>query len=91
MTLKAKNNCTEEIGKIIKKYRLSLNLKNSSRESFINYSIDAGLVPEGWISTKSLGNIERGQNTPSLHTLKLLATALDINFIDLINEIKDFV
>ncbi|PXA17332.1 XRE family transcriptional regulator, partial [Staphylococcus pseudintermedius] len=43
------------------------------------------------ISEKTLMNIETGYTLPNLSTLKILATALEIDFIELIKEIEDHI
>lgn len=79
-----------EIGKIIKSHRKSLITKNTSRDYFISDRISMGLLPDGWISEKTLSNIENGRNLPSLITLKKLSIALEIDFIDLVKEIEKY-
>lgn len=78
-----------EIGKIIKKYRNEL-LPKKSREYFIEDRILANILPDNWISEKSLMNIENGRNLPSLTTLMTLSIALECDFIELIKEIKEY-
>lgn len=78
------------IGSIIKKHRIALNI-SKSRQGFIDDRIDVGMLPENWISDKTLTNIENGHNVPSLSTLKMLSYALEIDLIDLIIEIKDYI
>ncbi|WP_294605976.1 XRE family transcriptional regulator [uncultured Lactobacillus sp.] len=78
-----------EIGKIIKKYRNEL-LPQKSREYFIEDRILANILPDNWISEKSLMNIENGRNLPSLTTLMTLSIALECDFIELIKEIKEY-
>jgi transcriptional regulator with XRE-family HTH domain len=80
-----------EIGQIIKKHRLQLSLEKNSRAFFIDDRINKGLMNPEWISEKTLSNIENGYNMPSLPTLKLLSVALEVDFLELIKEIEDFI
>lgn len=96
MTIRAKfDNNLFEIGKIIREHRLSLADKNS-REEFISSAENEGLVPYGWISVKTLSNIENGKNMPSLKTLKYISLALQMGqndksgLIELIEEIEKY-
>lgn len=82
---------TLEIGKIIKRRRKELSLNKSARQYFIDDRVNKNILPCDWISEKSLSNIENGYNMPSLLTLKLLSVALEIDFIDLLKEIEDFI
>lgn len=94
MTKKKQENQQEnllKIGEIIKEHRLQLSLKKISRSSFIDDRIAKGLLESNWISEKTLSNIENGYNMPSLPTLKLLSTALEVDFLDLIKEIEEFI
>ncbi|WP_368862846.1 multiprotein-bridging factor 1 family protein [Staphylococcus hominis] len=50
-----------------------------------------GLIRHEDISEKTLANIENGYTLPNLSTLKILATALEIDFIELIKRIEDFI
>lgn len=79
------------IGRTIHEHRLSLSLTSNSRQFFIDDRIKKNLLPHGWISEKSLANIENGHNIPSLLTLKMLSIALEIDFLTLIREIEDFI
>ncbi|MGH1298454.1 helix-turn-helix domain-containing protein [Bacillus pretiosus] len=85
-----KNNILE-IGQIIKKHRLQLSLEKTSRALFIDDRVNKGLLNSEWISEKTLSNIENGYNMPSLPTLKLLSVALEVDFLELIKEIEDFI
>lgn len=80
-----------EIGQIIKKHRLQLSLEKTSRALFIDDRVNKGLLNSEWISEKTLSNIENGYNMPSLPTLKLLSVALEVDFLELIKEIEDFI
>jgi transcriptional regulator with XRE-family HTH domain len=80
----------KKIGNIIYNHRMDLSLKRNSREYFINDRSDMNLLPINWISTKSLTNIELGKNFPSYTALKLLSIALEIDFIDLIQEVDPY-
>lgn len=79
-----------DIGNIFYEYRKQLSLKNSSRAYFIADREEKGLLDEGWISEKTLTNIENGYNLPNLVTLKLLAIALEVDFIDLIRKLEPY-
>jgi transcriptional regulator with XRE-family HTH domain len=89
MTLRVSTEKTKHFGSIISQLRLASN--GSSREKFLEDVADAGLLPPNWLSIKSLANIENGYNIPSLKTLKYLAIALNIDFIDLIQEIEPYI
>lgn len=80
-----------KIGQIIKNHRLQLSLEKNSRAFFIDDRANKGLLNPEWISEKSLSNIENGYNLPSLPTLKLLSVALEVDFLELIKEIEDFI
>lgn len=82
-------NCTA-IGNIIADHRLALNLQHFGRQAFINNRVDIGLLPEGWISVKSLTNIENGNNIPSLPMLYQLSIALEIDFKQLVCSIEQY-
>jgi len=67
------------IGRIIKQHRQDLvDLTPPTRVGFISAGWDMGL-PIGWISEKSLANIENGYNLPSLTTLYNIAIACQID------------
>lgn len=78
-----------KIGNIIRNHRLALSL-GKGRQAFINDRVDVKLLPPNWISEKSLMNLELGNNFPSYTALKLLSTALEINFIDFIKEVDPY-
>lgn len=80
-----------KIGQILKNHRLRLSLSNSSRQFFIEDRIKKGLLEDGEISEKTLSNIENGYNLPNLITLKYLAVALEVDFIELIREIAPYI
>lgn len=77
-----------KIGEIIRNHRKNY-AEKMTMEKFIDQATD--LLGENWISVRSLSNIENGYNLPSLITLKNLATALQVNLDDLIDEIKDYI
>ena len=79
------------IGQILKNHREALNLVPSSRGFFIEDREQKKLLNYGWISEKTLANIENGHNLPSLITLKKLAVALEVSFIKLIQEIEEYI
>ncbi|WP_298468988.1 hypothetical protein [uncultured Psychrobacillus sp.] len=80
-----------KLGNIIKDYRLALSLEKKSRQYFIDDRINKQLLPEDWISEKTLTNIENGYNMPSLVTLKYLSIALEVDFLVLINAIEKYI
>lgn len=80
----------EEIGKIIQRHRKELSLEKSSRKFFLENRVEIGLWDQYYISEKSLTNIEHGNNLPSLTTLNYLATALEVDLLKLVAEIKPF-
>lgn len=80
-----------KLGNIIKDYRLELFLEKNSRQYFIDDRVNKQLLPEDWISEKSLSNIENGYNMPSLVTLKYLSIALEVDFSTLINAIEEYI
>lgn len=94
MTKKKQQNQNENtriIGEILQDYRLQLTLKKSSRAFFIADREDKGLVEPGWISEKTLINLENGYNIPSLITLKQLSVALEVDFVELIKKIEPYI
>lgn len=80
-----------EIGTILKKKRLDLMLEKNSREFFLEDRVAKGLIEESSISLETIKNIENGKTMPSLPTLKILSIALEIDFIDLIDSIYDYI
>lgn len=80
-----------QLGKILKEYRMQLSLKTNSRQFFIDDRVEKNLLDEGWISEKTLTNIENGHNLPSLITLKHLAFALEVDFLELIGAIEKYI
>jgi len=82
---------TRIIGQILQDYRLQLSLKKSSRAHFINDREVKGLAEPGWISEKTLINLENGYNIPSLITLKQLSVALEVDFIELVKKIEPYI
>lgn len=80
-----------EIGTILKKKRLDLMLEKKSREFFFEDRVAKGLIEESSISLETIKNIENGKTMPSLPTLKILSIALEIDFIDLIDSIYDYI
>lgn len=79
------------IGNIIKNHRLALSLPNKSRQYFINNRIKLGFINGNEFSEKTLANIENGYNIPNLITLNYLATCLEVDFSELLREIKPFI
>lgn len=78
------------IGKVISNNRMNLSLSHPGRQAFINDRVDLGLLPEGWLSVKSLANIENGYNLPSLSTLYELSVATEIDFPKLIQQLEPY-
>lgn len=70
---------------------MNLSLYKSSRKYFLDDRIKKGLLTYDNISEKTLTNIENGHTLPSLITLNYLATALEVDLIKLINDIKEFI
>ncbi|EGQ0397526.1 TPA: helix-turn-helix transcriptional regulator [Staphylococcus pseudintermedius] len=68
-----------------------MTLKKDTRNFFLNDRVIKGLIQYEDISEKTLMNIETGYTLPNLSTLKILATALEIDFIELIKEIEDHI
>ena len=89
-TRKIRNANAEKIGRIIYEYRMGLSLPSSYREYFIEDRVETGLLLEGWISTKSLTNIELGKHFPSYTSLKLLSTALEVDFLALLKNVGPY-
>lgn len=88
---KRKNRDSIKIGKIIYDHRMNLSLEKESRKFFLDDRVNKGLLEEGDISEKTLTNIENGYNLPSLVTLNYLATALEIDLLKLIEEVKGYI
>lgn len=79
-----------EIGNVIYKHRKRLSLEKSSRKFFLENREAIGLWDQEYITEKTLTNIELGKNLPSLTTLNYLATALEVDLIELVVEIEPF-
>lgn len=88
---KRKNRELIKIGNIIYDHRMNLSLEKESRKFFLDDRVNKGLLEEGDISEKTLTNIENGYNLPSLVTLNYLATALEIDLLELIEEVKGYI
>ncbi|MFI3888265.1 helix-turn-helix domain-containing protein [Streptococcus parauberis] len=80
-----------EIGAVIRQKRLDLSLEKKSREYFLEDRISKGIIEESTISIETLKNIENGKTMPSIHTLKILSVAFEMDFSELINTIYDFI
>jgi len=74
-------------GQKVVNYRKNLNLIPNSRENFISNRIEMGLLEENDISLKTLTNIENGYTMPTILTLMILGTALEIDIYILINDL----
>lgn len=79
------------IGGIIRKYRKELCLEGQSIEFFLEDRKTKGLLAERSISEKTLKNIEGGYTLPNLSTLKVLAPALEVDFLQLVEEIYPYI
>lgn len=88
---KRKNRDLIKFGLIIKKHRMDLSLKKDTRNYFLDDRVRKGLIEYDDISIKTLTNIENGYNLPSLSTLKILSTALEIDFFQLLAEVYDYI
>lgn len=88
---KRKNRELQKLGYVINDYRMRLSLSNDSRKFFLDDRVAKGLLREEDISEKTLGNIENGYNLPSLSTLKYLSTALEVDFLELMDAIQDYI
>lgn len=78
----------QRIGRLIEQLRLELiDIEPRTRRGFIETATDYGL-PVGWISEKTLMNIEKGYNLPSLQTIHNLAVALQRDPIELFTQIE---
>lgn len=70
---------------------MDLSLKKDTRNYFLDDRVRKGLIEYDDISIKTLTNIENGYNLPSLSTLKILATALEIDFFQLLSDVYDYI
>lgn len=82
--IKIENNL---IGEELKDYRLGMGY---TIKELIQIPIKEGRLGKNWISERSISNFEQGYNIPSLPTLKKLAVAYQIELIDLIADIEDY-
>lgn len=82
--IKIENNL---IGEELKDYRLGMGY---TIKELIQIPIKEGRLDKNWISERSISNFEQGYNIPSLPTLKRLAIAYQIELIDLIEDIEDY-
>ena len=87
MTRRKKNNQNIEVGNLIYEYRKKLTDIPKSRQGFIDDRSAKFFNNEEWISEKTFGNYETGQNIPSLENLKKLSVALEVDTLELIAEI----
>jgi len=78
------------IGQILMRYREALNLERKGRAYFIEDRVKKNLLPENWISEKTLTNFENGNNMPKIKNFKYLAIAFEIEFITLMKAIEPF-
>lgn len=88
---KRKNRDLVIFGSIIRDHRMNLSLKKDTRSYFLDDRVRKGLIEYEDISLKTLTNIENGHTLPNLITLKILATALEIDFTQLIMELYDYI
>ncbi|HAP2020806.1 MULTISPECIES: helix-turn-helix domain-containing protein [Staphylococcus] len=70
---------------------MNLSLKKDTRSYFLDDQVRQGLIEYEDLSVKTLTNIENGYNLPSLSTLKILSTALEIDFFQLLAEVYDYI
>ena len=70
---------------------MQLSLPIQSRQYFIDDRIKKGLLVDGDFSEKTLTNLENGHNLPNLTTLKYLAVALEVDFLELIKQIEPYI
>lgn len=61
-----------------------------SRQSFIDDRSKKYFNNEEWISEKTLTNYETGKNIPNLQNIKKLAVALEVDVLELISKMLDF-
>ncbi|WP_416327778.1 helix-turn-helix domain-containing protein [[Eubacterium] hominis] len=84
------DNQMKEIGMLIKEYRMKLTDIPKSRQSFIDDRSKKYFNNEEWISEKTLTNYETGKNIPNLQNIKKLAVALEVDVLELISKMLDF-
>ncbi|MDK9853193.1 helix-turn-helix domain-containing protein [Staphylococcus cohnii] len=70
---------------------MNLSLKKDTRSYFLDDRVRQGLIEYEDLSVKTLTNVENGYNLPSLSTLKILSTALEIDFFQLLAEVYDYI
>ena len=70
---------------------MNLSLKKDTRSYFLDDRVRQGLIEYEDLSVKTLTNIENGYNLPSLSTLKILSTALEFDFFQLLAEVYDYI
>lgn len=70
---------------------MNLSLKKDTRSYFLDDRVRQGLIEYEDLSVKTLTNIENGYNLPSLSTLKILSTVLEIDFFQLLAEVYDYI
>ncbi len=90
MTMRKTDNQMKEIGMLIKEYRMKLTDIPKSRQSFIDDRSKKYFNNEEWISEKTLTNYETGKNIPNLQNIKKLAVALEVDVLELISKMLDF-
>ena len=88
---KRKNRDLIKFGSIIREHRMNLSLKKDTRNYFLDDRVRQGLIEYEDLSVKTLTNIENGYNLPSLSTLKILSTALEIDFFQLLADVYDYI
>lgn len=76
-----------KIGQIFKNHRMQLNY---SIKQLVYVPISEGILAKGWISERSISNFEKGHNMPNLISLNKLATAYQMDLIDLIVELEPY-
>lgn len=70
---------------------MNLSLKKDTRSYFLDDRVRQGLIEYEDLFVKTLTNIENGYNLPSLSTLKILSTALEIDFFQILAEVYDYI
>lgn len=88
---KRKNRDLQKLGYTIRNLREQLSLRENTRSFFLEDRSRKHLIQDNDISEKTLMNIENGYTLPSLSTLKILATALEVDFIELIKKIEEYI
>lgn len=89
--IEKRSSTLKNIGSIIYTHRLNLSLEKDSRKFFLDDRVAKGILNPEDISEKTLSNIENGYNLPNLITINYLATALEVDFLELIDQIRPYI